>query len=195
MEAFIVIVCIVLIYTFITNLLEKNNATSPLNQIQDIDILTKDDDIEVKDEKKEVTNNVYIQNTVNIQINERNSDNNRSSSKRHSPNKDHTEKIWNEMGYKIKHGEKYSYKMYGKKIFKPFQVIKKNTYNVKYSERGLAKKLLEQTGSKKMTQNILVKQYQLSTERAKELVYKPSKNLSSLQERQASLDAIANLEF
>lgn len=38
--------------------------------------------------------------------------------------KDHTEAVWNRMGYSIRHGERYSYIMYGKKVYTHNQVTK-----------------------------------------------------------------------
>lgn len=115
--------------------------------------------------KESITNNYNTQNIVNVQVN-----NYSNTSSKKSPNKDHTEKIWNEMGYEVKYGESYSYKFYGNKIYTPDQVKKNSSYSIKYSRRGLASKLLANTGSKKMAKNILVDQYGVNESEAKRLV-------------------------
>ena len=56
-----------------------------------------------------------------------------------------------------------SYKKKKKKSFN-------NSYQVKYSETGLANKLLANTGSKRMAKDILVGQYGYSQSEAKSLV-------------------------
>jgi hypothetical protein len=44
------------------------------------------------------------------------------------------------------------------------------TYRIKYSERGLAKKLFNQTKSAQLTKSILVNEYGISDYKAKKLV-------------------------
>lgn len=85
-------------------------------------------------------------------------------------NKDHSEKVWKKLGYRIKRGESYSYRFYGKEIYTPNQVEKIGSYEIKYSPEGLAKKLLEDTKSPKHTINILVKNYNMTEYDAKRLV-------------------------
>jgi len=60
--------------------------------------------------------------------------------------------------------------MYGNEIYKPDQVEKIGSYQVHYSETGLAKKLLDNTGSKSHAKDILVDNYGLSESKAKRLV-------------------------
>ena len=113
------------------------NDTSSKN----LDIYTNDDIIEKKKNNTStqnvIINNYYTQNTLNVQVNHF------SHKSKKSPHRDHTEKVWNEIGYRVKDGETYSYKMYGKEIYTPEQVEKiSNTQigylTVKYSQTGLA---------------------------------------------------------
>jgi len=108
-----------------------------------------------------VTNNYYTQNNTYVQQN--NYYNNSGESK------GHTKKVWKRLGYRVIPGESYAYKFYGNLVFNPNQVEKLSTNRVKYSEDGLAKKLLSNTKSKKMAKNILVKGYGYSESRAKNL--------------------------
>jgi len=96
-----------------------------------------------------IVNNYYTQNNIYVQ---QNNYHNKSEDER----KDHSEKVWKRLGYKVKYGETYSYKFYGNEIFKPSQVERIGSNQVKYSESGLARKLLNDTGSKKHTKDILV---------------------------------------
>ena len=107
------------------------------------------------------TNNVYIQNNVYVNIQQP------KSSTSHT---DHTEKVWNKLGYVVKNGETYAYKHYGNEIYRPDQVLKSSSHRVRYSEEGLARKLLNDTGSKKFAKDILVKEYGFSESSAKNLV-------------------------
>ena len=107
------------------------------------------------------TNNVYIQNNVYVNTQQP------KSSTKHT---DHTEKVWNQLGYVVKEGETYAYKHYGNKIYRPDQVLKSSSNKVRYSEEGLARKLINDTGSKKFAKDILVKEYGFSESSAKNLV-------------------------
>jgi len=119
--------------------------------------------IEDNDVKPTAVNNYYVQNNVYIQQNN-------YHNKSEDENKDHSEKVWKRLGYKVKYGETYSYKFYGNEIFKPNQVERIGSNHVKYSESGLARKLLNDTGSKKHTIDILVDSYGIPVNRAKFLV-------------------------
>lgn len=121
-----------------------------------------------KDFEKEtqiVINNYYTQNNTYVQQN-----NYYKKPKIEDENKVHSEKVWKRLGYKVKHGETYSYKMYGKQIFKPDQVEKIGSYQIRYSQNGLAQKLIKNTGSKSHAKNILVDNYGLSKSEAQRLV-------------------------
>lgn len=107
------------------------------------------------------TNNVYIQNNVYVNVHQP------KSSTKHT---DHTEKVWNQLGYEVKDGETYAYKHYGNEIYRPNQVLKSSSNRVRYSEEGLARKLINDTGSKKFAKDILVKEYGFSESNAKNLV-------------------------
>lgn len=113
---------------------------------------------EVKKETQTIIN-IYVQ-----------QNNPYKKSKSKDENKGHSEKVWRKLGYKIKSGETYSYKFYGNKIFTPDQVEKIGSYQIRYSESGLAKKLLNNTGSKSHAQNILVDDYDLSESKAQRLL-------------------------
>lgn len=119
----------------------------------------------LKKDNENIVKNYYTQN-VYVQQN-----NYYNNSKSEDENKDHSEKVWKRLGYKIKNGETYSYKFYGNKIFTPDQVEKIGShYQIKYSETGLTKKLLKDTGSKAHTKNILIDNYGVSESRANKLV-------------------------
>ena len=120
--------------------------------------------IEDNEAKPTVVNNYYVQNNVYIQQNN-------YHNKSEDENKDHSEEVWKRLGYKVKYGETYSYKFYGNKIFKPNQVERIGSNHVKYSESGLVRKLLNDTGSKNHTKNILVNNYGVSESKAKKLLY------------------------
>lgn len=111
-------------------------------------------------------NNYYTYNNIHVQQN-----NYYEKSKSEDENKDHSEKVWNRLGYQVKPGETYSYKFYGNKIYTPDQVEKIGShYQIKYSETGLTKKLLNDTGSKSHAKNILVQNYGLSESKATKLL-------------------------
>lgn len=90
--------------------------------------------------------------------------------KNYSTSKDHSEKVWNKLGYKVKNGEKCSYKFYGNEIFTPEQVERNISYKVKYSEIGLTKKLLENTCSEELTKQILIEKYGLNESKVNKLI-------------------------
>jgi len=152
METILFIGAVVLAYNYFTqdDSSEANHNSSSSN-------------IETKE--SHVTNNYYVQNTINIQVNHHS----RSSEEL----KDHSENVWERLGYKVIDGEDYTYKMYGKEIYTPNQVEQigsTGSLAVKYSEEGLVKKLLDNTGSKRMTKDILAEQYGYSPSEAKELI-------------------------
>ena len=92
-------------------------------------------------------------------------------------NKDHTEKVWNKLGYEIIPGETYDYKFYGREIFKPHQVQKIGSYRTRIARLGLTENqlkvktiglaLVEKTGSKRAAKNILVDKYGFDEDTAK----------------------------
>ncbi|WP_121628750.1 hypothetical protein [Poseidonibacter antarcticus] len=124
-----------------------------------IDDYPKTKDTYSKKEKQNITN-IYVQQNINIQNNYYDNSNKKEK---------HTKKVWEEKGYKIKYGELYSSKFYGKELYTINQVEKKkrNIYEVKYSGKSLANKLLIQT--KRKTKDILVEQYDYSEDDAKRL--------------------------
>lgn len=92
-------------------------------------------------------------------------------------NKDHTEKVWNKLGYEVKPGETYDYKFYGREMFKPYQVQKIGSYRNRIASPGLSENqlkvktiglaLVEKTGSKRAAKDILVEKYDFDEETAK----------------------------
>ena len=108
-------------------------------------------------------NNCNIQQNIYVQ-------NNNYYGKSSKAGSDHTAKVWKKLGYSVKYGERYAYKFYGNEIFSSQQVEKSSFHRVKYSEDGLAEKLLNNTGSKKFAKDILIKKYGYSESDAKNLV-------------------------
>lgn len=195
MEIFIVLIVVFILYSFIKEYLSSKNpkikngdySKTDLNKkkheiLKSLDLYVPENDkqttkpIEAKivnEEKNSastVINNIYIQNIY--------PERNKNKINKKSESKDHSEKIWKELGYKIKSGETYSYKMYGNKIFTPEQVEKIGSYNVKYSESGLTKKLLDDTGSKNLTKKILTESYGLDESKANILIKSNVKNIT-----------------
>lgn len=148
--------------------LTAKSDDTPVNRSfkSDVSSYHKPRDFEYVSPKKSeetIVNNYYIQQNVYVQHNNHYG----KSSKELS---DHSAKAWKELGYSVKYGESYSYKFYGKEIFTPQQVEKSSSNRVKYSEDGLASKLLNDTGSKKFAKDILVREYDYSESNAKNLV-------------------------
>jgi|GEM_PF-6808417 hypothetical protein len=87
----------------------SDNKNSPSNNKKNcIDIELIDD--EPKKEKK-VINNYYVQNNIYV---------NNSSKKKEG----HTYFKWKELGYQVKKGEVYTYKLYGHEVYTEDQVYK-----------------------------------------------------------------------
>lgn len=161
-----------IIYSVIENYF-KNNATPKTDIHRQENNLSNSNTkpavkTEVAESKKEtqtIINNYYTQNNIYVQQN-----NYTKKSKSEDENKDHSEKVWKKLGYRVKGGETYAYKFYGNKIFTPDQVEKIGSYEIRYSETGLTKKLLNVTGSKSHTKDILVDNYGLSESKAQRLI-------------------------
>ena len=146
---------------------EINKENLELLKSIKLDEISKNDTIEAeiieeKENRQTVINNHYTQNVYVQQNNYYN--------KSKDENKDHSKKVWKRLGYRVKYGERYSYKFYGNEIYTPQQVEKISSYHVKYSEKGLTNKILKDTGSKQHTIKILVDNYGISENRAKSLV-------------------------
>lgn len=130
---------------------------------------------EEKTEPTTIVNNYYVQNNIYIKQEQ--------TSKANSYNElsDHSEKVWKRLGYKIKYGESYAYRMYGKAIYKPHQVERIGTSSQKLlsidSEYGLTKNqakvkrlgysLVNKCGSKKIAKDILIEKYDFDEDTAK----------------------------
>ena len=91
--------------------------------------------------------------------------------------KDHTAAVWERLGYQVKAGETYSYKFYGREIFKPHQVERAGQYRNRIAKSGLSENqlkvktlglaLVEKTGSKRAAKDILVEDYGFNENTAK----------------------------
>ncbi len=164
METILFIVVIIFIYNYFTE--DDSSGENHNHSSTDIKTTTSREKSETEDSKEtHETNNYYVQNNINIQVNHHGT----SSEEL----KDHSEKVWERLGYRVLGGESYTYKMYGKEIYTPDQVEQIGTGGsliVKYTEKGLVKKLLRDTGSKRMTKDILTEQYGYSQSAAKGLV-------------------------
>ena len=161
---------IYILYIFIKNYIETGEKPSDVlnkyeNAVSNYEKSVqkrKEESTQYVEPEKTTINNYYTQNNTYVQQNNYNL-------KSNEENKDHSERVWNRLGYKIKQGETYSYKFYGNEIYTPEQVEQIECNQVKYSESGLTKKLLKDTKSKSLTQKILVDSYGLSKSEAKRL--------------------------
>lgn len=171
MEFILFLIIVSIIYSVVENYSKNNNTSMPTNSHKpkhtfDNKEVNFDNNKEFEKKKEtHIINNYYTQNNTYVQQN-----NYYKKSKSKDENKDHSEKKWKELGYRIKNGETYSYKYYGKEIFTQEQVEKIGSYQIRYSKTGLAKKLLNDTGSKSHTKDILVENYGLSETKAKKLL-------------------------
>lgn len=126
-----------------------------------------------EEQRSSVTNNYYIQNNVYVHQNHYKSKSSTEESK------DHSKSVWQKLGYRVKSGETYAYKMYGREIFTPEQVTKigykhdeplalecgltRNQEKVK--QLGYA--LVNKYHSKRIAKDILVENYGLDENTAK----------------------------
>lgn len=99
-------------------------SKKPLNQ----SMATKSNDRE-----KSITAN--SQKNKNSSYNKIYSPKSNTFQKVHDEKKDHSEDVWKKLGYKIKFGERHTYKMYGRKIYKPDQVVKMNFKSAKRKDK------------------------------------------------------------
>jgi len=165
---FLLFIGVVYVLDVVYNQLRKNttDTSAKMPPKSDVSSYARPKDfgyVSPKKVEETIVNNYYTQNNVYVQQNN-------YYEKPSQELSDHTAKIWKRLGYSIKHGETYSYKFYGNEIFKPNQVERIGSNHVKYSESGLARKLLNDTGSKKHAKDILVNQYGYSQASAKSLV-------------------------
>lgn len=149
----------------------KNTLTrTDVTPKYDISTIKSKTDYTAKNEnEKTIINNIYIQqNILNIQVN--------NNTKKGSGG--HTKKVWEERGYRVKSGESYAYKMYGKEIYNQDQVMKiGKKYDYLSIESGLSNNqkkvkklgysLLNKVSSKRKAKDILVKQYNFDEDTAK----------------------------
>jgi len=168
MEFLLLLIVGSIIYGFIVKHLETKDTNADINFLNKSSNVVDTDEVKQRKAKREnntTINNYYTQNNIYVQQN-----NYSKKSKSKDTSTDHSEKVWNKLGYRIKRGESYSYKFYGNMIFTPDQVEKIGSYKVQYSETGLAKKLLKDTGSKSHAKDILVHNYGLSKSKAQNLL-------------------------
>lgn len=137
----------------------KNETPKSSTSIKTYDFDQKNDETR----NQSHTNNVYIQNNVYVSMQQP------KSSTSHT---DHTEKVWNKLGYVVKNGETYAYKHYGNEIFTPDQVVSKKSISYKKplqigyglsanqeKVKTLGYALVEKCGSKRVAKDILVEKY------------------------------------
>lgn len=167
MEVIIGFIVVVFIISIVTSVVESKIDTNKNDKT--VDIFTPEI-IDRENESTTTTNNFYIQQNIYIQQN-----NNYTSSEEH---KDHSESVWRKMGYRVKYGQEYAYKMYGREIFTPDQVVKiDSNYEQLSLESGLTKnqKKVKQLGyalvnkykSKRKAKDILVEHYDFDEKTAK----------------------------
>jgi len=128
-----------------------------------------DTSVETKEDTTTVNNFNIEQNTYIQQNNYYNSP---------KEQKSHSETVWMKLGYKVQYGETYAYKIYGREIFTPEQVIKIGSSQKQLSlESGLTKNqqkvkqlgysLVNKYKSKRKAKDILVEEYDFDEETAK----------------------------
>lgn len=133
--------------------------------------LNKKNNSNLKDDNNIVINNYFIKNELHIH--------NTTQTSSDKECKDHTEKIWKELGYCIKSGETCSYKLYGREVFTPEQVVKKGVHAY-YPElpgtgrtknqkkvKALGFSLVKKYGSKRKAKIILIEEYDFDEDTAK----------------------------
>lgn len=173
MEVIFTILVIFVIYSLISekiseNLKKKNKEkkintpnfpiNSKENKLVDTEIVE-----DFQRESKTTINNYYTQN-VYLQKNIYTKDNDKEN------HGDHSEKVWNRMGYRVKYGETYSYKHYGNYIFTPKQVekighsntpllLESNLTKNQKKVKQLGYSLVNKYGSKRKAKDILVEEY------------------------------------
>jgi hypothetical protein len=184
MEGILVIILVTLAFNVISSLLKrpKSEINSTIQtkstKVDDTTIVidkvvpyNQDEQYKRNDSSdKYIVNNYFVQNNVYVHYNPNSSSNDSS--------KDHSKSVWERMGYRIKYGERYAYKMYGNEIFTPEQV-EKTSYGREtlQLENGLTKNqkkvkqlgysLVEKVGSKRKAKDILVMEYDFDEETAK----------------------------
>jgi len=101
---------------------ESKELSADIVSDDELDELLRDLDRPNTQNNTIINNHYHVHNTVKVYTDKSSLDN----------LSDHTKKIWNQMGYDIKYGETYTYKMYGKEIFTPEQVEQITTNSTKY---------------------------------------------------------------
>jgi hypothetical protein len=184
MEGILVIILVTLAFNVISSLLKrpKSEINSTIQTkstkvddttivIDKVEPYNQDEQYKRNDSSdKYIVNNYFVQNNVYAHYNPNSSSNDSS--------KDHSKSVWERMGYRIKYGERYAYKMYGNEIFTPEQV-EKTSYEREtlQLENGLTKnqKKVKQLGyalvnkvrSKRKAKDILIEEYDFDEDTAK----------------------------
>lgn len=184
MEGILVIILVTLAFNVISSLLKrpKSEINSTIQtkstKVDDTTIVidkvvpyNQDEQYKRNDSSdKYIINNYFVHNNVYVHYNPDSSSNDSS--------KDHSKSVWEKMGYRIKYGERYAYKMYGNEIFTPDQV-EKSSYGREtlQLENGLTKNqkkvkqlgyaLVNKVGSKRKAKDILIEEYDFDEDTAK----------------------------
>lgn len=128
---------------------------------------------EPKKDNSTVINNYYVQNNVYVQQNPYS-----GKEKSSEESKGHSKAKWKALGFQVISGESYAYKMYGREIFNPDQVVKIGSsrqplqlgYGLSQKQKKakqLGYSLVEKVGSKRKAKDILVNKYDFDEETAK----------------------------
>ncbi|WP_044411869.1 hypothetical protein [Thiomicrospira microaerophila] len=84
---------------------------------------------------------------------------------------DHSAEVWRRMGYRVKSGEAYAYRFYGREIYTPDQVVSINDYTglTRNQKRVkvLGSTLVAKTGSKAAAKTLLIEHYGFKESTAK----------------------------
>lgn len=148
--------------------IQNPSSKTPTTQIKTGELLERLNDDQIRAIRQEVHHVHHHHVHVTHEVRYKNSS---------EEDKDHTAAVWERLGYQVKAGETYSYKFYGREIFKPHQVERAGQYRNRIAKSGLSENqlkvktlglaLVEKTGSKRAAKDILVEDYGFSENTAK----------------------------
>lgn len=148
--------------------IQNPSSKTPTTQIKTGELLERLNDDQIRAIRQEVHHVHHHHVHVTHEVQHKNSS---------EEDKDHTAAVWERLGYQVKTGETYSYKFYGREIFKPHQVERAGQYRNRIAKSGLSENqlkvktlglaLVEKTGSKRAAKDILVEDYGFSENTAK----------------------------
>lgn len=148
--------------------IQNPSSKTPTTQIKTGELLERLNDDQIRAIRQEVHHVHHHHVHVTHEVRHKNSS---------EEDKDHTAAVWERLGYQVKAGETYSYKFYGREIFKPHQVERAGQYRNRIAKSGLSENqlkvktlglaLVEKTGSKRAAKDILVEDYGFSENTAK----------------------------